>query len=96
MTFRPTVEPRRLTLAREAGLQAARYLVFDPRYWIEQASLAGVRFELLERGGFVTNCVDADFEVAVFLEGWLDGTGGAASRVEHVLRGRAEPRHLLQ
>lgn len=94
MQFRPVVEPERLERARRSGLETARYLTLDPHFWIEQASLAGVRFQLLERRGFVTNCVDADFETAVFLEGWLDGTEGGAAAVERLLRERAGRRPL--
>ncbi|MCW2319057.1 hypothetical protein M2322_004626 [Rhodoblastus acidophilus] len=92
MSFKHVVEPAKLGAARVAGQAAARYLHLDPAYWIERAALAGVRFELV-RSGFVTNCLEADFETAVFLEGWMDATPGAMDAVTALLRRRTSMPH---
>jgi len=88
MSFKHIVEPAQLEAARAAGQMTARYLHVDPSYWIERAALAGVRFEML-RSGFVTNCIDADFETAVFLEGWMDASPGAMEAIDAMLRRNA-------
>jgi hypothetical protein len=88
MSFKHTVDPSKLEAARAAGQAAARFLSLDPSYWLEQAALAGVRFVLMEREGFVTNCLDADFETAIFLEGWMDASTGAMEAIDALLRRR--------
>lgn len=88
MTFQHVVDSEKLDAARAAGTATARYLTLDPAYWLDQAGLAGVRFLLLKSGGFVTNCVEADFEIAIFLEAWMDATPGAMLAIDALLRRR--------
>lgn len=89
MTFQYTVDPDKIDKAQAAGELAAQYVNVDPQMWLEQAALAGVQFQLLENRGFVTNCIDADFETAVFLEAWLDNSENGLDAVEALLRARA-------
>jgi hypothetical protein len=86
MAFKHVVDPSKLEAARAAGQAAARFLALDPAYWLEQAGLAGVQFVLLKKSGFVTNCLEADFETAVFLEGWMDASEGAMNAIDALLR----------
>lgn len=90
MTFQYSVDPDKIDKAHEAGVLASQYVHVDPQMWLEQAALAGIRFELLEKRGFVTNCIDADFETAVFLEAWLDNSENGIDAVEALLRARAK------
>jgi hypothetical protein len=93
MTFQNVVEAEKLETARLAGQAAARYMILDPAYWLDQAGMAGVRFMLLKSGGFVTNCVEADFEIAVFLEAWMDASPGAMVAIDAMLRRRTNFRN---
>ncbi len=74
--------------AIKAGQEAAYYCEPDPSMWIEQAALAGVQLAVNSEGGIITNFIDADFEVATFLDAWLHASPNALKAVERLLRQR--------
>lgn len=88
MNERYVVEPSCVAEAEKAGRKAARYAHINPLDWIERSALAGVKFGLIDQGGFFSCFLDADFEEASFLDAWLHASSGAAEAVERILRQR--------
>ncbi|MEM7621400.1 MAG: hypothetical protein AAF228_13315 [Pseudomonadota bacterium] len=74
--------------AIKAGKETARYCEPDAGMWIEQAALAGIQLAVNDQGGIVTNFIDADFEVATFLDAWLHESPRALKAVEKLLKKR--------
>lgn len=68
-----------------AGKETARYCEPDPAMWIEQAALAGVQLAVNSQGGIIANFIEADFEVATFLDAWLHACPKALKAVEQLL-----------
>jgi hypothetical protein len=82
------LDPDRIARAEEAGRMAAFYSSPDPVHWIERSAAAGVVFNLVSEGGFISSFLEADMEEASFLDAWLHATPGAATAVENLLRQR--------
>ena len=79
-----------LTSAEQAGQVAARYCEPDPVFWLEQAGLAGVQ-SFVDDEGHVINCMlEADGEVATFLDAWLLASPQAHRAVSDILNRRGD------